>query len=384
MTHVRLFRSPKLTAEELRVIESISGIYKSLKYALSSPSRWNGVLRRNTFARAIRGSNSIEGIRVTEEDSIAAAEGEEPLDAETETWLAIVGYRDALTYVLQLARDPNFKCNEGYIRALHFMIQKYDLTKNPGNWRPGPIYVRDDIKNERVYEGPPAEMVPKLMAELVSYVTGPLDKDHLLIKAAMAHLNLAMIHPFSDGNGRMARCLQTLVLADHGIVDPTFCSIEEYLGKNTQDYYAVLAEIGQGSWNPQNDTRPWIRFTLIAHFRQASTALRRARLISKLWDALEKQVTSAGLPDRTIFALSDAAMGMRVRSANYRHMAEVSKIVASRDLKALVGKGFLIPEGERRGRLYKASDVLRALAVEIRSLEPKGFPDPFVPQVLSE
>jgi Fic family protein len=382
MTQTSLFKSAKLDSEELRVIASIAEIYKSLKYALSSPSRWNGVLRRNAFARAIRGSNSIEGFRVTEEDAIAAAEGEEPLDAETETWQAIVGYRDALTYVLQLAKDPNFQCSEGFIRGLHFMIQKYDLTKNPGNWRPGPIYVRDELKNERVYEGPPAEMVPKLMAELVAYINGPIDKDHLLIKAAMAHLNLAMIHPFSDGNGRMARCLQTLVLAGHGIVDPTFCSIEEHLGRNTQDYYAVLSEVGQGSWNPRNDTRTWIRFSLTAHFRQASTALRRARLISKLWDALEKQVADAGLPDRAIFALSDAAMGMRVRSSNYRHMADVSKIAATRDLKALVDKELLIPEGERRGRIYKASEALRALAVNLRAQEPKGFPDPFVPEVL--
>lgn len=67
----------------------------------------------------------------------------------------------------------------------------------------------------------------------------------------MAHLNLVMIHPFSDGNGRMARCLQTLVLAREGILEPEFSSIEEYLGRNTQDYYSVLAETSEGSWHPK-------------------------------------------------------------------------------------------------------------------------------------
>lgn len=57
------------------------------------------------------------------------------------------------------------------------------------------------------------------------------------IQAGMAHLNLVMIHPFRDGNGRMARCLQSLVLARGGILDPVFISIEEYLGRNTQRYY---------------------------------------------------------------------------------------------------------------------------------------------------
>jgi Fic family protein len=52
----------------------------------------------------------------------------------------------------------------------------------------------------------------------------------------MAHLNLVMIHPFRDGNGRMARALATLVLTRSDIGEPEFCSIEEWLGANTEDY----------------------------------------------------------------------------------------------------------------------------------------------------
>ncbi len=63
----------------------------------------------------------------------------------------------------------------------------------------------------------------------------------------MAHLNLTMIHPFKDGNGRMARALQTLVLSREGIVSPVFSSIEEWLGKNTLPYYNILAETGEGN-----------------------------------------------------------------------------------------------------------------------------------------
>ena len=127
-----IFKSPKLDADELRVIDSIAKTYKDLRYALSSPSIWTGVLRRNAFAKAIRGSNSIEGYNVTVEDAVAAAEGESPADAQAETWNAIMGYRDALTYVLQLAKDPNFTFNEGFIRGFHFMMMRHDLTKNPG------------------------------------------------------------------------------------------------------------------------------------------------------------------------------------------------------------------------------------------------------------
>jgi Fic family protein len=340
------------------------------------------VLHRNLLAQAIRGSNSIEGYLVSKEDAIAAVDGEEPLTAEHETWLEVMGYRDAMTYVLQLARDPQFIFNDGFLRSLHFMMLKHDLSKNPGNWRPGSVYVQDEVKKATVYEAPVAEMVAKLIGELVEYLRGPEDNDHILVKGAMAHLNLVMIHPFSDGNGRMARCLQTLVIASRGVVQPAFCSIEEYLGRNRQDYYDVLAEVGRGSWNPKNNTRPWIRFDLTAHYRQAATTLGRMRIISKLWGELEEKIKALSLADRSIYALSDAAMGYHVRSSHYRKVAEVSNVVASRDLSALVRAGLLVASGEKRGRIYKASPDLREMYIKIRSDEPKGIPDPFKTQEL--
>jgi Fic family protein len=282
-----------------------------------------------------------------------------------------------MTYVLQLARDPSFVFSEGFLRSFHYMMLQHDLSKHPGNWRPGPVYVRDDQRGEIVYEGPPAEKVPGLIHELVLYLTGREDDDQMLVKAAMAHLNLAMIHPFSDGNGRMARCLQTMVLSTRGVGDPTFSSIEEYLGRNTQDYYDVLATVGRGSWNPQNDTQPWIRFNLTAHYRQALTLMRRTRIYAKLWNQLEREIKEKQLAERSIFAIIDAAIGLHVRSAHYRHNAEVSAVVASRDLRDMVRSGFLTAHGERRGRIYEASDSLREIADKIRSEEPHRIPDPF-------
>jgi Fic family protein len=196
-----------------------------------------------------------------------------------------------------------------------------------------------------------------------------------IVKAAMAHLNLVMIHPFSDGNGRMALCLQTLVLARGGVLAPQFSSIEEYLGRNTRAYYDILAEAGAGSWHPERDARPWIRFCLTAHFRQASTLLQRTRDLQRLWDALEEETAKKGLPDRTLLALSDAAIGLRVRNATYRPIAEISDNLASRDLKSLVEHGLLVPEGEKRGRYYVASEALKT--IRARTREATKVEDPF-------
>jgi Fic family protein len=371
-----LFVSPQLTEQEAAVIKRIDAARQRLDYALrSSPRRWTGLLRRATFARAIQGSNSIEGYNVTFEDAIAAAEGEEPLDAARETWAAVTGYRNAMTYVLQLADDPNFVHSEGLLRSLHFMMLSYDLSKHPGRWRPGPIYVRREPSGEIVYEGPDAGLVSGLMADLVEALNAK-DGASVMTRAAMGHLNLVMIHPFSDGNGRMARALQTLVLAREGILAPQFCSIEEYLGRNTPDYYAVLGEVGAGSWHPERDARPWIRFCLTAHYRQAMTLLRRTRETERMWAELEREVTRRQLPERVIFALADATTGLAVRSSTYRSAAEVSAQVASRDLKMLVDQKLLLPHGEKRGRSYVASERLREIRGRTREARIE-LKDPF-------
>lgn len=375
-----IFWADKLTQAEKEVIARIEDARKNLKYNLATPRRWKGLLRRNTLARAVRGSNSIEGYNVTAEDAIAAVEGEEPLDADREAWLAVTGYRAAMTFVLQLIKDPNFIYSEGFIRSLHFIMVQHDLSKNPGNWRPGTVYVRDEAKNEVVYEGPEVEMVPGLIEELVEYLNDDEDCPHAFVKGAMAHLNLVMIHPFSDGNGRMARGLQTLVLGREGILEPEFSSIEEYLGRNTQDYYNVLAQTGEGSWRPKNDTRTWIRFNLTAHFRQATTLVMRTKVMDSLWQELELILSRQGLPDRLVYALADGAIGYRVRNSSYRNLAELNDVMASRDLKAAVDAKLLMPEGERRGRVYTGSPQIKAIFDKLRREHIKSVPDPFVPQ----
>jgi len=372
-----LFKCPDLNDAELRAAERVRQLKESLNYIVHvTPKRWQGVLRRSTLARAVRASNSIEGYNVTVDDAIALAEGQEPLDANAEARAAVEGYQKAMTYVIQLANDPHFRYSVDLIRSLHFMMIEYDLTKNPGRWRPGPIHVRDEEKNAVVYEGPNAELVPHLAAELMDELNANDPARPHVVRAAMGHLNLAMIHPFSDGNGRMARCLQSLILARSGTLAPQFSSIEEYLGRNTRAYYDVLAEVGGGTWQPERDAHPWIRFCLTAHFQQATDLLRRTRDIDRLWNMLEEEIRTHHLPDRLIFALADAAAGYRVRNGTYRPIAEISEQVASRDLALAVRAGLLIPRGERRGRYYEKSPRLEAIGASTR--EKRVAPaDPF-------
>ncbi len=377
-----VFQTARPDHAELAVIAKLDDLQDRLRHQVAEPRRWSGTLRRISFARAVQASNTIEGYQVSIEDTVAAMDDEPVLAADQATQQSLAGYRSAMTYVLQLALDPTLRIDEGVLRALHFMMLQHDLGRNPGRWRPGAVWVRREPSGDIVYEGPDAELVPGLIAEMLDQLASSQGPD--VIRAAMAHLNLVMIHPFSDGNGRMARCLQTLVLAQGGVLAPVFSSIEEYLGSNTDAYYEVLGEVGQGTWSPAGDARPWVRFCLTAHYRQAATQLRRITEYEELWRRCAEQAGGAGLPERVVGGLMDAALGLRLRNGSYRKLTvqtageEVSEQTAGRDLKAMVGAGLLGTVGERRGRYYVGTDEVKAAWTAIRERrETRRIGDPF-------
>ena len=324
------------------------------RYVVLEPRRWMGLLARMTRARALAGSNSVEGINVSDEDAIAAIDGEDPVSADRDTWRAVTGYREAMDYILQRRQSPTFRISEDVLLAVHFMICQSDLTARPGQYRPGWVGVRDSRTGELVHEGIDRDQLEPLIQDLLDYVNDA-NMESVFLRAAMTHLNLAMLHPFTDGNGRTARCIHTAVLASDGIVAPTFSSIEEYVGRNQREYYSVLAEVGGGSWQPERNAKPWVRFCLSGHYRQAQTLLRRMRETERMYIELSTLVEANGLAERSTMALLHAAFGGMVRNASYRVSADISNNLASRDLKALVDANLLVAKGERRGRFYVAS-----------------------------
>jgi Fic family protein len=357
-----IYEYPKLELKDQNVLGLIREQRQQLRFQVNqNPTRWTGFLRKNTFARALQGSNSIEGINANLAEAMAIIDDERPETLEEETIRALQGYRNAMTYVIRVHEDPHTEVNAQFIRSLHFMMLNYDMTKLPGQWRNGPIYVVREQTQDTEYEGPPAELVPPLMTEYVKQINSAADYDSSTVLGAMAHLNLTMIHPFKDGNGRMARALQTLVISQNGITGPMFCSIEEWLGRNTEPYYAILKETGQGVWSPNRSALPWVRFCLRAHYQQAVTLMRRNAIIGRVWEQTNKIIKELSLPDRAESPMMDAAFGYRVKNGPYRTEAKISEAVASRDLKKLTEQGYLIPFGEKRGRYYEASDKLKAI-----------------------
>ncbi|GIH68402.1 Fic family protein [Sphaerimonospora thailandensis] len=358
-----LYGTPVLDGIDDKVLAEIEEMRTDLKYRLAEPHRWDGQLRRQLQARAIQGSNSIEGYRASVEDIESIMSGEEPLDTSDSVAKEIAGCQRALTYVNVLAKAWTFRFDVGLLHGLNFMIIGHHLEKTPGTVRPGGIYIRNSATGQVVYEGPDHQAVPELLDELADWLdTGDLDAPSY-VRGAMAHFNLVKIHPWRDGNGRTSRALQTLVLGRDGITTPEFCSIEEWLGEAeiTFDYYRVLGEVGRGRWSPHDDTLPWVRFVLRCHHMQAQRVRRRLAEAGEVWTLLEERTDAEGLHPRTVSALYQVFVSRRLRRGMYQADEGLSQGQAARDLRELVANGWLRPYGETKGRFYAPGAKMAAI-----------------------
>ncbi|MEU4303647.1 Fic family protein [Kitasatospora aureofaciens] len=375
-----LYFLPELEDADLTVLAEIEDMRDRLRLHLRTPRRWEGQLRRNLTARAIAGSNTIEGYAASVSDVEDIMVGEAPIEASGTVAVEIEGYRQAMTYIQRLAEvGEDFAYSKGLLNALHFMMQGHHLGKRPGWWRSGPVYVTSaEDPTIAAYTAPDADLVPVLTGELVEWLNeGDLDAPGL-VRASMAHLNLVAIHPWSDGNGRMSRALHTLVLAREGIMAPEFSSIEEWLGRarNTYRYYDVLGEVGGPVWSPGRETLRWVRFCLRAHHQQAQSVERHVNTTREVWTALDEAIEQRGWPDRMHYALYPAAMGNRLRRATYQADAELSEQQAQRDIRELVRAGWLAAKGEAQGRYYLAGpDLPEDITRGVR--EPRPLRDPY-------
>ncbi|NYH92788.1 Fic family protein [Actinopolymorpha rutila] len=366
-----LYRTPELTAMDRSVLEEVAAMRHELRDVVQrSPMKWTADLRRSLTASAIAASNTIEGYRVDPVDVADLLDGErEAVDASERNKKETLAYQQTMTYIQSLWDVEDFEYSKGLLNALHWMLQGHHHPHYPaGRWRKKPIFITtagDPHATE--YEGPGEEDVPHLMEELVFWLNqGDLEADPL-VRAAMAHLNLVKIHPWTDGNGRMSRSLQTLLIARAGVVAPEFSSIEEWLGLpgNTWEYYNVLREVGGPVYSPDRETLPWIRFNLRAYHEQSQRVRHRVQRSTDCWIALTEHADRFNLAERQITALHDVAISGRVRRSRYEKAEALSNQQAVRDIRALTRAGLLTPVGNTKARYYVAGPHFPAGVLDV-------------------
>jgi Fic family protein len=352
-----LYPTPVLAADDVRVLDEIDGMRRELRHLVrDAPARWTSGLRKFLTADAIAASNSIEGFRVSTVDVADLMEGEHDVDVSEENLAETVAYQHMMTYIQTLHDAPDFAYSKGQLNALHWMLQghRHSRSKPAGQWRKGPVYVTDARDPSiAAYTAPDAGEVPALMTEFVDWLDAP-SETHSLVRAAMGHLHLVSIHPWADGNGRMSRSLQTLMIAREGFLAPEFSSIEAWLGRpgNTWEYYRELAGRG-ATYQPEQDVASWVRFNLVAYHEQAQAVRNRVDRAGQVWGLLADFADDRRMDERVVSALHDVAMTGRVRRLSYEHAEGLNLQQAQRDLRDLAAADILEPVGRTRARYYR-------------------------------
>jgi Fic family protein len=318
-----------------------------------------GSLRRQWRASSAESSIEIEGYSVPSEKRLAITSGAEPADPSDQDRMALSSYTRAMEHVGVMAADEEFEWVERVLLDLHFDACFFQKDKDPGQYRKRGIEVMSPSGGPPAYMGPPATEVRPLMSEVVQWLsTGDIDA-HLVVRAAMAHLHIVSMHPFRDGNGRISRIIQSLVLALGGLLAPEFVSIEEYLGEHTDDYYSALQEVQGGSYNPERDATPFVRLCIEAHMAQARRRLRQLDEAGKRWAYLEQLVNERGWPDRLVIGLEQSLFDGTDR-ATYAREADVSAPTSTTDLRRLLDAGLIEQRGRGPSTRYVATGRLAA------------------------
>ena len=188
------------------------------------------------------------------------------------------------------------------------------------------------------YEAPAANKLPDEMAGFLSWFNAPPDTDPVL-KAAIAHLWFVTIHPFEDGNGRMARAMADMALARSEQSPQRFYSMSAQIRQERNDYYDIL-EVTQKDTLDITAWLQWFLGCLDRAFDGAERILANVMKKARFWDAH----AAARFNDRQRDVLNRLLDGFegKLTSSKWAVLEQCSQDTALRDIDDLVQRGVLV------------------------------------------
>lgn len=280
-------------------------------------------LRKKNRIKTIQSSLEIEGNTMTVEQVTDLLNNNRVLAPQKD----IIEVKNAIAVYNQLQ-----KFNVYNLKALcraHQILMK-GLVENPGKLRTKTVGI---VKGSDIaHMAPPGNMVFPLMTDLFKYLKN--DDDLILIKSCVFHYELEFIHPFVDGNGRMGRLWQTMILKEHSPIFD-FLPIESLVKSRQQEYYEVL-----GASDKIGSATPFIEFMLDI-------------IKDALEELLKEQNISLTGKDR-ILIFKDSIGNQKFSRQDYlRSFKDISQATASRDLKVAAENGVIEKFGDKRTTKYK-------------------------------
>jgi Fic family protein len=311
----------KITTRILELIASISEKIGEVNaaYLYKPPTE----LRKKNRIKTIQSSLEIEGNSLSLDQVTAILDNKRiiaPKKDILEVKNAIKAYENLDSY--------NHTSLTSFCKA-HATLMN-GLIENAGKIRTKSVGILKGVTVTHI--APPGDVVKSLVKDLFDYLKK--DKDLLLIKSCVFHYEIEFIHPFMDGNGRMGRLWQTVILRQYS---PVFESlpIELLIKARQTEYYRILGESDN-----KGDSTGFIEFLL--------------QIINEsLEELLTNQNVNLTSKDRIVIFKEKIVKSTFNRQDYMRHFKDISTATASRDLKLAVEDGILNKTGDKRMTSYK-------------------------------
>ncbi len=280
-------------------------------------------LRKKNRVKTIRASLAIEGNTLNEDQVTAIIDHKRVIGPSRD----IKEVENAIQVYDRLSTFDAFS-KESYLEAHRLLMS--GLVDLPGQFRTGSVGV---MQGDRIaHLAPPGWNVDNLMTNLFIYLKQ--GQDNLIIKSCVFHYEMEFIHPFMDGNGRMGRLWQTVILMK---ANPVFeyLPVEQEIKKSQEEYYNVLSQCDKEGLS-----------TKFVEYLLGKIKLSLAELVDTQRDNFTET-------ERLNYFLDQIGMAAFTRKDYLKVFPKISTATATRDLRKGVEEGMLIRKGADRLASYQ-------------------------------
>lgn len=234
--------SPKFTITN-RILKNIGSIEASKEVIDKAPllPYYERQFQNQALVRTIHFGTHIEGNELNLSQAEKVLQGEDVAARERDIQ-EVINYRKVMDLISEYKGS---KVDEALIKKLHEMTVTKILNKEEaGEYRKSQVVVKNSLTGQVSFRPPMAVAVPFQIKDLIEFINSK-EEIHPVLKAGAVHYELVRIHPFVDGNGRVARALSTLILFLEDYDIRKFFSLEEYFDMDAAKYYEALQSVGK-------------------------------------------------------------------------------------------------------------------------------------------
>jgi Fic family protein len=309
------------------------------------PERAIGLRYRATVEKA-HTSTSIEGNPLTLKQVESALSGKSIAQkeyAETE----VRNYKMALDHIEKRKLNGRPVTLDDILRLHGFVMKGLMEEKKTGAFRTGDICIVDQDDKVK-FTGPGARTVKKKLEDLIIWLSKD-DSVHPCIAAAILHYQFVSIHPFADGNGRVARLLTMLYL---GMKEYDFGGsivLDSYYAQERGEYYAALHECQGETYNEGQELTPWILYFTSGFLSSAKVLWAEVAILSAFEPLISQDRISRDEMEMLNYAIQFGSISLAEAG---EILPTLSRRTLQRKLKRLVDSGYLYPRGSARNTRY--------------------------------